>query len=47
MLFVQSYLERKYDPERATASEISAKRKRLSQIQQRAHQTEADSIEGW
>ncbi|KAM7434012.1 hypothetical protein ABFA07_015843 [Porites harrisoni] len=38
--------ERKYDPERAIASEIAAKRKRLSQIQQRAHQTGADSIEG-
>lgn len=46
MLFLQSNLERKYDPERATASEIAAKRKRLSQIQQRAHQAEADSIEG-
>ena len=46
MLFLQSNLERKYDPERAMASEIAAKRKRLSQIQQRAHQTEADSIEG-
>ena len=46
MLFLQSNSERKYDPERAIASEIAAKRKRLSQIQQRAHQTGADSIEG-
>ena len=28
-------LERKYDPERAKASEIAAKRKRLAQIEQR------------
>lgn len=46
VFFFQSNLERKYDPERAIASEIAAKRKRLSQIQQRAHQTGADSIEG-
>ena len=34
------YLERKYDPERAKASEIAAKRKRLAQIEQRIGETD-------
>ena len=39
-------LDRKYDPERAKASEIAAKRKRLAQIDQRIQQTEVSPTEG-
>ena len=40
-------LDRKYDPERAKASEIAAKRKRLAQIDQRVQQAEGTTVEGW
>ena len=39
-------LDRKYDPERAKASEAEAKRKRLAQIVKRMHPTEASKTEG-
>ena len=41
------FLDRRYDPERAKASEIAAKRKRLAQIDQRVQQTEGSTTEGW
>lgn len=37
--------DRKYDPERARASEVEAKRKRLAQIVKRMHPTEASKTE--
>ena len=40
------FIDRQYDPERAEASEIAAKRKRLSQIKQRMEKTDSNASEG-
>jgi len=40
------FIDRKYDPERAEASEIAAKRKRLSQIEQRIEKPDNITSEG-
>jgi len=40
------FIDRTYDPERAEASEIAAKRKRLSQIEQRMEKTDSNASEG-
>ena len=45
-MYILHALDRKYDHERAKASEIEAKRKRLAQIVKRMHPTEASKTEG-
>lgn len=39
-------IDRQYDAERAEASEIAAKRKRLSQIEQRMEKTDSNASKG-
>ena len=39
-------IDRTYDPEKAEAAEIAAKRKQLSQIEQRMKKTDDNASEG-